>query len=165
MFQNIEDGIVGSQAVTCSPLVDSDAANEQIAFGKGDLVVVNPADESFILDVQDFRLFNYDLAAAPPELRVDRRKKHLARVALWYRKRRQQQAWFARTGADVVEYRQRALMTVKRDIERELLAVMTGPVGDLASTGLLKLQVVRHDNCLQFMSGRPCHDAAASNVA
>jgi hypothetical protein len=84
--------------------------------------------------IQDFRRFNYDLAAAPPELRVDRRKKHLARVALWYRKRRQQQAWFARTGADVVEYRQRALMAVKRDIERELLAVMTGPVGDFART-------------------------------
>ena len=82
--------------------------------------------------LQDFQQFNRDMRDGPPELCVNRRKKHLARVAAWYAKRRQQQAWFARTGADAIEYRQRGLTACKHDIERELLAVMTSPTGAFA---------------------------------
>jgi hypothetical protein len=87
--------------------------------------------------LQDFQQFNRDMRDGPPELCVNRRKKHLARVAAWYAKRRQQQAWFARTGADAIEYRQRGLMACKRDIERELLAVMTSPTGAFAREPVL----------------------------
>lgn len=88
--------------------------------------------------LQDLQQFNRDLRDGPPELRVNRKKKHLARVAAWFAKRRQQQMWFARTGADAIEYRRRGLMACKHDIERELLAVMSGPDGEFAhGTGAL----------------------------
>jgi hypothetical protein len=82
--------------------------------------------------LQDFQQFNRDLRDGPPELHVNRKKKHLARVAAWFAKCRQQQMWFARTDADAIEYRQRTLIACKHDIERELLAVMTSPTGAFA---------------------------------
>jgi hypothetical protein len=56
VFGDLKDRILGTQAVTCPPLIDADTANEEIAFGEGDLIVVHSPDESLILDGNAYRV-------------------------------------------------------------------------------------------------------------
>ncbi|HYI73544.1 MAG TPA: hypothetical protein VEX87_27570 [Skermanella sp.] len=83
--------------------------------------------------IADLHNFNRELRKSHPMLRFDRKRLHRARVDAWNEKRRDQKAWFTRTGADAVERRRRRLMTQKTAIETQLMELMTGAAGGFAA--------------------------------
>ncbi|MGF7208698.1 hypothetical protein GGE65_003290 [Skermanella aerolata] len=71
---------------------------------------------------------NFLLRLASPHDEADTRERHSARVAAWMTKRREQIAWYRRTGVTALQHQRQAAFARKDAIERELLALVTAPV-------------------------------------
>ncbi|KJB96174.1 hypothetical protein [Skermanella aerolata] len=71
---------------------------------------------------------NFLLRLASPHGEAGTRANHSARVAAWMTKRREQVAWYRRTGVTALQHQRQAAFARKDAIERELLALVTAPV-------------------------------------
>src|SRR3954470_15675670 len=71
VFGDLKDRILGTQAVSCPPLIDADTANEEIAFSEGDLIVVHSPDENLILNGYAYRVLTI---IKPPLVAILERK-------------------------------------------------------------------------------------------
>jgi hypothetical protein len=84
----------------------------------------------------DFQEFNRRSRVAAPGDEAGNRARHGIRVAAWMTKRREQNAWYRRSGLAESSRRRQALFARKDAIEQELLALVTVPgAGSMFHTG------------------------------
>ena len=76
----------------------------------------------------DLQEFNRRSRVAAPGDEAGNRARHGVRVAAWMTKRREQIAWYRRTGVTALQHQRQDAFARKDAIERELLALVTAPV-------------------------------------